>query len=348
MSPVNVLIVDDSPFIRKTLCRIIESDADLNVADVASNGKEAVEKVMTSNPDVITMDIMMPEMNGIEALKIIMEKKPTPVLMLSQYTRDGTELTLNALELGAMDFIDKSSTGIMDFFRLSNEIITKIKSIAGNKPLKLKAPLSSIQKCRGEERVDVVTIGTSTGGPSALQMVLPTFPKDIGFGVLVVQHMPHGFTGPLAKRLDSICDIEVKEAEDGDLVEPGVALVAPSGLHMTVKKLRNEGVRIRCRVKIDVEPMDVIHKPSVDVLLFSVVRYYGKRALAVIMTGMGADGAQGMKALREKGGMTLAQDRGTSTIFGMPKSAIEKGGIEKVVPITSMGEEIIKCVYNGQ
>lgn len=335
MPEIRVLIVDDSPFIRKALLRIFESEPSISVVGVARNGKEAVEKVVELGPDVITLDIMMPEMDGIETLKIIMETKPTPVLMLSQYTHEGTELTLNALELGAMDFVDKSTTGLMDFFGLAKEIISKVKAIMGQKPLRIASSSMALQDYKSRGLIDAVAIGTSTGGPPALQVLLPKFPKDISFGVLIVQHMPHGFTGPLAKRLDTMCQIHVKEAEEGDKIEPGIALIAPSGLHMKVRK--NQRL-----IRLDMEPLNTAHRPSADVLFQAVADSYGSRSIGVILTGMGSDGAKGIILMKEQGAVTLAQDEETSTIFGMPKVAIESGVIDKVLPITSIAEEIMK------
>lgn len=344
MPRVKVLIVDDSPFIRKALLRIFESEPDIEVSGVAKDGKEAVEKVIELEPDVITLDIMMPGIDGIETLKLIMEVKPTPVLMLSQYTHEGAELTLNALDLGAMDFIDKSSTGLMDFSGLAKEIISKIKAIAGSKPFKISTPSVALNKHSDKGIIDVVAIGTSTGGPPALQVLLPKFPRDISFGLLIVQHMPHGFTGPLSKRLDAMCDIHIKEAEDGDKIEQGIALIAPSGLHMTAKSMKRSESGIIGKIKLGVEPLDAIHRPSVDVLFRSVAESYGNRSLGAILTGMGSDGAKGIKLIKEQGGITLAQDRESSTIFGMPKVAIESGAIDKVVSINLMAEEIMKIV----
>ncbi|MDH4230774.1 MAG: chemotaxis response regulator protein-glutamate methylesterase [Nitrospirota bacterium] len=347
---IRVLIVDDSPFICKALTRIFEAEPATEVAGVAKDGKEAIEKALALNPDVITLDIMMPEMDGIETLKVLMKTKPTPVLMLSQFTRDGAEFTLSALELGAMDFIDKSATGLMDFYGLAKEITSKVKAIADSKLQKISALSPALPAYKGKGIIDVVAVGSSTGGPTALQMLLSKFPRDIGFAVLIVQHMPHGFTGPLARRLDSLCMVHVKEAESGDKIEPGVVLIAPSGLHLTAGPPRRAETAeehragIRCRVKLDVEPMDTVHRPSVDVLFSSVARRYGDRCMGVILTGMGSDGAVGMKSIKKAGGITIAQDRETSTIFGMPKVAIENNAVDKIVPITSMAEEILKAV----
>lgn len=338
MRKVRVLIVDDSSFVRKALLRIFESDPSIEVAGMAATGEEALEKIAELHPDVVTLDVIMPGMDGLDTLKIIMEERPTPVLMLSQLTKQGAELTLRALEMGALDFVDKSSTGMMDFLDLEREIVLKVKSLAGSNPVRIAARPGGLSAGDIRGVVDVVAIGASTGGPLALQMLLSKFPRDIGFTMLIVQHMPQGFTGPLARRLDVICDIGVKEAEDGDLIgRPGTALIAPAGLHMKVKRARET-----TRITLDIEPRDAMHRPSVDELFTSVAKCFGDRAIGVILTGMGADGAEGMRAIKEAGGFTLAQDEATSAIFGMPRVAIERGVADKVVPLTSMAEEIMK------
>ncbi len=344
MDKIKVLIVDDSSFVRKALARIFDAEQDIEIAGFAGDGREAIEKVMTLNPDVVTLDIMMPGMDGIETLRRIMEKKPTPVLMLSQHTHEGAELTLNALELGAMDFVDKSATGLMDIFGLGREIVSKVRAIAGSRPLRVHPAATRPASGGGKGLIDVVAIGTSTGGPSALQIVLPKFPKETAFGILVVQHMPPGFTGPLAKRLDSLCDIHIKEAEEGDTVEPGVALVAPSGFHMKAKKRRGSGDSpgTSCMIKLDTDPADAVHRPSIDVLFHSVAVNYGSRAIGIIMTGMGSDGVNGMKEIKEMGGFTIAQDEATSAIFGMPRVAIANNAVDKVLPVTSIAEEVLQ------
>ena len=332
---IKVLIVDDSPFVRKALLRIFDSEPSISVVGVARNGKEAIEKTLSLRPDVLTLDIMMPVVDGIETLKIIMEQCPLPVLVLSQFTHEGAELTLKALELGAMDFVDKSSKGLMDFLALAEEIIAKVKAIAHNEPKKLVYEPRVLSGYRSHGIVDVVAIGASTGGPPALEMILQKFPRDISFGVLIVQHMPKGFTATLAERLDSMCGIHVKEAEDREKIKPGTALIAPSGLHMKTRK----GSRA---IRLEGEPLNLIHRPSVDVLFQSVGEVYGERSMGVILTGMGSDGARGMGTIKEKGGITLAQDEETSVIFGMPKVAIKSGVVDKVVPLTEMAEEIME------
>ncbi len=265
-----------------------------------------------------------------------MERHPVAVLMLSQFTHEGAELTLKALELGAMDFVDKSTTGAMDFLALSREITSKVKAIAGHTPKRLLYEAVSAEGFRPRGIVDAVAIGASTGGPPALQMLLQKLPENIDFGVLIVQHMPKGFTGPLAERLNRLCPIKAKEAEDGDRVEPGLALIAPSGLHM--------GVSNPAKIKLSVEPLSLSHRPSVDVLFESVARAYGPRSIGVLLTGMGADGAKGLSAIKQAGGLTIAQDEATSTIFGMPKAAISSGAARKVLPVTEIADEILRNV----
>jgi two-component system, chemotaxis family, protein-glutamate methylesterase/glutaminase len=341
MDKIRILIVDDSSFVRKALLRIFDADPEIEVAGVASSGKDAIEKVLLLTPDVVTLDVNMPGMDGLETLRILMDKSPLPVLMLSQFTSEGAELTLKALEAGAMDFVDKSATGIMDFFDLAREITSKVKSISGGKPVRIEKQGRAIRAGKGKGLVDVIAIGTSTGGPLALQMLLPKFPSDIDFSILIVQHMPPGFTAPLAKRLEMLCDITVKEAEDCEVLRPGVALIAPAGLHMTVTKVGSPEFGIQRRMSLSTEPANELHRPSIDVLFNSVAKLYGKRSVGVILTGMGSDGVNGLKTVKEAGGFTIAQDEATSAIFGMPRVAIESNIIDKVLPITEIGEEIL-------
>jgi two-component system chemotaxis response regulator CheB len=342
MDKIKVLIVDDSSFVRKALLRIFEAEPDIEVAGVAMSGKEALEKVTLLNPDVLTLDINMPGMDGLETLKILMESHPMPVLMLSQFTKQGAELTLRALESGAMDFVDKSAAGLMDFFDLAREIVVKVRSIAGSKPLRIGKHAEVLSSGKGRGLADIVAIGASTGGPLALQMLLPKFPGDINFAIMVVQHMPQGFTAPLAKRLDSLCEIRVKEAEEGDVIKPGVSLIAPAGLHMTVRKVQSRQFGVQNKVMLGVNPPGELHKPSVDVLLASVAREYGGRSIGVVLTGMGSDGAKGLGAIKKEGGFTIAQDEASSAIFGMPRVAIETNAVDKILPITSIAEEILR------
>ncbi len=338
MKKVSVLVVDDSSFVRKALLRIFQGDPEIDVVGLARSGKEAIEQFVALKPDVITLDIIMPEMDGLETLKRIMDIQPTPVLMLSQLTKQGADLTLKALELGAMDFVDKSSAGLIDIFDLAREIITKVKTLSGSRPVRIAhAPIAAMSDSP-RHLIDVVAIGASTGGPLALQVLLSKFPKHINFTVLIVQHMPHGFTAPLAKRLDSVCDILVKEAEEGETIAPGAAYIAPAGLHMTVRRASSG----RSRIALDLEPIDELHKPSINVLFSSVAGRFGGRSIGVILTGMGSDGVGGLRTLKEKGSFTIAQDESTSAMFGMPRVAAENKVIDLVLPVTSIAEEILR------
>lgn len=337
LNPIRVLIVDDSLFVRKALMRVFSSDPAIEVAGVAMNGKEAFKKALELAPDVITLDVMMPVMDGLEALRAIMEMRPVPVLMLSQFTREGGELTLKALELGAMDFVDKSSASLMDFQLLAEEILVKIKTISRHKPKRLVPDGAPAKPYTPSGNIDAVAIGASTGGPPALQMILQKMPADIGFAIVVAQHMPKGFTGTLATRLDLVCDIRVKEAQDGDRMEPGTAYIAPSGIH--TKLAKGKGGRI---IKLDPDPEELVHKPSVDVLFRSVAETYANRSIAVVLTGMGSDGAKGLPLVKKKGGITIAQDEGTSVIFGMPRAAAETGRLDEILPVTEIADRILE------
>lgn len=341
MKKIRVLVVDDSPFVRKALQQMLSEDADIKVVGAAQSGKEALERVERLAPDVITLDVMMPEMDGLETLKILMDRSPVPVLMLSQFTKEGADLTMKALESGAMDFIDKSAPGAGDIYDLAVLVREKVKSIAGSKPVRI-APESSVLRTNIYRNLaDVVAIGASTGGPLALHVLLTKFPRDIAFSILVVQHMPAGFTAPLAERINGSSQISVKEARDGDRLQPGVAYIAPAGLHMTVKRARHADGDTS-RISLSMEPVGELHRPSINVLLSSVAKNYGERAIGVLLTGMGSDGARGLKAVRDAGGYTIAQDEETSAIFGMPKAAIELGAAQSVHPITSIAEVVLR------
>ncbi len=355
MKKIRVLIVDDSVFVRKAVMRMLSLAPDIEVVDTATDGREAVQKAALLRPDVITMDVQMAGMDGLTALERIMRESPTRVLMLSSLTREGAETTIRALELGAVDFIDKArAESAMDITLLGNELIDKVRTIAGVDVEKVKASQSSAAGAglQAEQatslsgpvrtktgRVDVVAIGTSTGGPPALQSIIPRLPADFPAGVVIVQHMPPGFTRTLAERLNSQSRLEVSEAEEGDLLRPGRVLVAPAGRHFYLKK-RNS----KYTVHLSDKPSDSLHRPSVDIMMESAAKACGSQVLGVLLTGMGSDGARGMKAIKEAGGMTIAESEETCIVFGMPKSAIEEGVVDKVVPLHEMANELLKRV----
>lgn len=342
---IRVLVVDDSAFMRKALTRMLGSDPMIRVVDTASDGLEGYEKTRALRPDVVTLDVKMPGMNGLTALRKIMSDCPTPVLMLSSLTAEGGDVTLMALDMGAVDFIDKSSArSAMDILSIAGELISKVKAIAGvdvAKVVRLEPPPERPERPKTEApavrgRYDVIAIGTSTGGPPALQSILSAMPADLPVPVLVVQHMPPGFTASLAKRLDSLSRMEISEAVDGDQARPGRCLIAPSGLHMMLKK-DHDGLS----VSLSKSPDGLLHRPSVDVLMNSVAKITGGRSLAVILTGMGSDGAKGIKAIRDAGGRTIAQDEDTCVVYGMPRVAVEMGGVDKSLRIEHIPTAIL-------
>jgi two-component system chemotaxis response regulator CheB len=341
---IRVLIVDDSAFVRRALERILGAAPDINVVGTAADGVEGVEQVKALRPDVVTLDIKMPRMSGLEALRHIMEEAPVPVLLLSSLTSEGADITLRGLELGAMDFVDKSNAqGHMNLGSLADELIAKIRALAGVPLARLKARRAAEvglapEPEPHERNIEIVAIGTSTGGPTALQAIIPRLPENLAAPILVVQHMPVGFTRSLAERLNARSLVAVHEAEDGEVVTPGKVYIAPAGMHMKVRR------RGTARIWLDEEPRAALHRPSVDVLMTSVAHSYGARSMGIVLTGMGADGVEGLRAIHAAGGMTLAESQETCVIYGMPKSAVEAGVVNKSVPLTRMADEILQAV----
>lgn len=342
---IRVLVVDDSAFVRQALTRMLGSSPDMEVVGVAVDGRDGLEKVQALKPDVVTLDIQMPRMGGLEALERIMTLCPVPVLLLSSQTREGAEVTLRGLELGAMDFVDKSSVqGAMNLLSLAEELRAKVRALASVPPerihgLILQAEQRLAAPAPHTRKAAVVAIGTSTGGPPALQAIIPRLPEGLDSAILVVQHMPVGFTRSLAERLDARSALRVREADDGEAVVPGQVLIAPAGRHMKVKK---RGGSIK--VWLDDEPRSALHRPSADVLMTSVAKAYGSQALGVILTGMGSDGVEGLRAIRQAGGRTLAESEETCVIYGMPKAAVEAGVVDRTAPLTRMADEIVAAV----
>ena len=344
---IRVLIVDDSPFVRRALTRMLQTAPDIEVVGVGVDGAEAIEKVRSLKPDVVTLDIQMPRMDGLEALQRIMAETPVPVLLLSSLTREGANVTMRGLELGAMDFVDKSSVqGNMNLLGLAEELRTKVRAVAGVAPGKLGTPAWALSQGHAitpppphPRRAEIVVIGTSTGGPPALQAIIPRLPEGFGAAVLVIQHMPVGFTRSLADRLASRSAVPVREAEDGDIVSPGTTLIAPAGLHL---KLKRRGGDVK--VWLDEEPRASLHRPSVDVVMSSVAKFYGPSALAILLTGMGSDGVEGMRAIRAAGGKTYAESEESCVIYGMPKAAVEAGVVDRSFPLGRMADEIVGAV----
>ncbi|HAS72870.1 MAG TPA: chemotaxis response regulator protein-glutamate methylesterase [Clostridiales bacterium UBA8960] len=349
---IRVLVVDDSAFMRKVIADMISSDPGMEVVAVARNGEEALQMIVDHKPDVVTMDIEMPKMDGLTALKQIMENSPMPVIMLSSLTKSGAVETLKALDYGAFDFITKPTSLVkVSTPEVKEELLSKIKiasrtkiakplsahkivSVSHMRPVIERKPYSGSTKFK-----KLIAIGTSTGGPRALQDVIPYLPKDIDAGILIVQHMPPGFTKSLAERLDSMSQIRVKEAEDGDVINAGIAYLAPGDSHLKVTKQGGQFV-----IKLDSGDRVSGHKPSVDAMMYSIVELQEKNVIGVIMTGMGADGADGVSKLKANRGYVIAQDEESCVVFGMPKSAIKLGVVDKVVSLSNIANEIVKAM----
>ena len=345
-----VLVVDDSAFARIVISREISSDPEIEVVGVAVDGIDAIEKVKNLRPDVVTLDIEMPRMDGLTTLKRIMVEHPTPVIVLSRLTVEDAETTIQALEAGAIDFVPKSPLANSGRVSLpTGRLIEKIKLAAkvdvrrmglmakrnrlremnGNR---LKRDLSGMGGCSLPQKV--VIIGSSTGGPKALCELVPDLPADLPASLLIVQHMPAGFTKSLAKRLDQLAQMRVKEAEAGDSIEPGRALVAPGGYHLVVNS----------DYTVSLSSMPPKHglRPAVDVTMEAAARAYGSSCIGVVLTGMGCDGRDGAVTISRSGGGVIVQDEATSVIYGMPRSVIESGRANKVVPLPEIARQIVE------
>jgi len=343
--PVKVLVVDDSAFMRRVIIDILQNDPGIQVVGYARNGEEALEKCARFKPQVVTLDVEMPVMDGLATVEALMAQSPVPVVMLLALTTSEAEVTIRALELGAVDFVLKPARR-EDMKTLAGILPEKIKAAALVPAGKLRhggagfkiPPSPYILPRTG--RMEIVAIGTSTGGPSALRNVITALPANLPAGVVVVQHMPPGFTGPLARRLNELAFLEVREATAGDVIKPGLVLIAPAGRQMLLEHCAG---RVQVRLT-DQTGIATFFKPSVDALFLSVAREYGARSLGVILTGMGNDGVRGLRAIKERGGRVLAQDETSSIVFGMPKAAIEAGVTDKVVTLPQMAAEIVAAV----
>ncbi|MCK6438312.1 protein-glutamate methylesterase/protein-glutamine glutaminase [Rivihabitans pingtungensis] len=351
---IRVLVVDDSAVVRQVVTQTLSSDPGIEVIGAALDPVFALEKMKTNWPDVIVLDLEMPRMDGLTFLRRIMTERPTPVVICSSLAEKGAQVALDALAAGAVSIITKPKVGLKSFLDgAANDIIQAVKAAAHSRPgRRASAAVTSLSPSPslsadvilpaahnasaplGRTTDRLVAIGTSTGGTQALEAVLTALPVDTP-GVVVVQHMPEKFTAMFAQRLNSLCKIEVREARSGDRVLPGLALIAPGGRHMMVKRNGAQYV-----VDVVDGPLVNRHKPSVDVLFRSVAKCAGHNALGIIMTGMGDDGARGLKEMRDAGAHTLAEDESTCVVFGMPKEAIRLGGAAEVLPLTRMAEGI--------
>ena len=355
---IRVLIIDDSATVRQTLAGILESDPQIEVIGVASDPFVAAKRIRDEIPDVITLDVEMPRMDGITFLRKLMAQHPVPVVMCSSLVEAGSETLLQALEAGAVDIVLKPKLGVAEGLMESRiRICDAVKAAAGARvagarrpPVTLPRPHHEPEKkltadamlppptgkAMAKTTESIICIGASTGGTEALREVLEALPLDSP-GIVVVQHMPEKFTASFAKRLDSLCAVSVKEAEDGDTVLRGRVLIAPGNKHTILER---SGARYYVSVKDG--PLVTRHRPSVDVLFRSAARSAGSNAVGVIMTGMGDDGARGMSEMKQAGAFTIAQDEATSIVFGMPKEAIALGCVDRVAPLQALAKEILK------
>jgi two-component system chemotaxis response regulator CheB len=348
MADIRVLVVDDSAFMRVMVSKLLSQDPALEVVGLARDGEEALAQVQALHPDVITLDVEMPRMGGLEFLSRLMAWRPTPVVMLSSLTQVGAKITVEALTLGAVDFVPKPDQATA-IHQVANELIAKVKRASGAKVAPIlswresgRSQPSSNSACLARTTRQaaswdrVLVIGASTGGPRALRYVLSALPGDLPVAVMIVQHMPPGFTHSLAHHLDQCSALQVREAAMGDRLERGVALVAPGGYHMIPDR---DGV-----IRLDQGPTVNGVRPSVDVTLLSTAAIYGDRVIAVVLTGMGHDGTDGARAIKRSKGVVLAEHESTCVVYGMPRSVIEAGLADEVVPLDQMAEAIIRCL----
>ncbi len=328
------MIVDDSLFMRAAIAKTLATGA-FEIVGQAKDGRDALAQLGRVAPDVITMDFNMPGMNGVEVVRAVMAQRPTPVVMFSAHTRQGAKETFDALAAGAVDFVTKPAGEVStDISRIADELKAKVLAAASARPRAMAAPLGRIGSS-GISRASLAgglprlcVIAVSTGGPAALSELIPALPADLRCAVVVVQHMPAGFTGALAERLHAASAVAVKEAATGDRPLPGTVLLAPGDLHLEIDD--------RGMVVLTEGPLVNGCRPAADVTMLSVVKVYGRRSLGIVLTGMGKDGAAGALAIKRAEGKTCAQDQATSVIFGMPKAAVELGGIDEVLPLAEI------------
>lgn len=363
---IEVLVVDDSAFMRKMITDLLESNPAINVVGTARDGCDALDKIKELKPDLITLDIEMPNLDGLATLERIIEDYDIPVIMLSSLTQEGAEQTVKALEMGAFDFISKPSGSIsLDLHKIKDQLLEKVIAAASNKgrisrsrergivartsptttktietSISKEAPVKTRAKSLSTSVNTIVAIGTSTGGPRALQTVLTKLPADLAAPIVIVQHMPRGFTKSLADRLDSICAINVKEAENGMILENATAYIAPGGHQMSIV---HDGSNYKIITDAGAAQYSG-HKPSVDFMFNSIAELKVKNLISVIMTGMGGDGAKGLVKLKERQVYAIAEDESTCVVFGMPRVAIQTGLVDLVVPNDMIAEKIVERI----
>jgi two-component system chemotaxis response regulator CheB len=343
---VSVLVVDDSAYSRQAIKGMLETDPDIGVVEIATDGMDAMSKAMKLKPDIITLDLEMPEMDGFSFLRWVMQQMPVPVIMVSSHADSKT--VFKALELGAVDFVEKpSKRATVELMKIEKDLLAKVKGIQkmnmdvlGRNLRFMEQRSKEAQKDRVlEAKIELVAIGTSTGGPPALQFILQDLPPDFSSGIVISQHMPKGFTKPMSERLDEIVTLHVKEAEEGEVVREGAALVCPGGYHMSLNK---RGGKVRVALK-EASLKDK-YVPSVDVMMKSAADIYGSRMMGVVLTGMGNDGKKGMVEVQAKGGLTIAESDETAVVYGMPAEVVKAGAAKRVLPLYNIPRELLKHV----
>lgn len=345
-----VLIVDDSAFMRTALARMIASEPDMEVAGTACCAHDALEKIASLDPEVVTLDVSMPGMDGLGVLRRVMAQCPRPVIMVSAATERDAETTFAALSAGAFDCVPKQlSPSSLEISHIRADLIAKIRSAAQSHRSRSAAraekkppqSISVLQLTSGSAAPAIVAIGISTGGPRALEQIMPRFPAALPVPILIVQHMPVGFTRSFAERLNKLSALKVCEGSHRELIRSGAAYIAPAGLQMRVARRLSDAKVI---LNIEHHPKDAEHTPSVDVMMNSVAQIFGDRAVGVIMTGMGSDGLEGMTAISREGGLTIGQDEASCLVYGMPRACAERGVLSRVVPLTDIPTHIVHAV----
>jgi two-component system chemotaxis response regulator CheB len=348
----SVLIVDDSAFMRTALTRMIAAEPDIAVVGTAWSGEDALAKIASLNPDVVTLDVEMPGMGGLEALRAIMATCPRPVIMVSSVTLKEAHVTFDCLSAGAFDYVPKQmSSASLEISHIRTDLLAKIRgavhsrrSIPSPASRKPPRPASSGDEEDFSISPAIVAIGTSTGGPKALQEILPLLPKDFPVPIVIVQHTPPGFTQPFAQRLDSLCSVSVREAVHHDSLQPGVVYIAPAGRAITIER----PTQMRALISLDAAPGQHLHTPSADILMKSVATNYGSFSMGIILTGMGSDGAQGMKAIYDVGGFTIGQDEDSCAVYSMPRACAELGILKRVLPLSQIPKRILQATRYRQ
>lgn len=343
---LRVLVVDDSAYVRKAIKQMLSRSPFIEVVGVARDGQEALEMVEQLKPDVVTCDLIMPVMDGVGFVKEQMSRRPVPIVVVS-IANEGSELALTALDLGAVDFAQKpTALATEKIFEVSDELIEKVKAAAGvpmarlqtlidRQPPQVSAPQSSQAGV-----IDIVVLGISTGGPQALKYLIPQLPADLPVPIVIVMHMPVGYTEMYAQKLNEMTELKVGEAREGEPVQPGSALIAPAGRHLTLRRQANGEVVTH----LDARPFDAPHRPSVDVLFQSAAEVFGNRTLGIVMTGMGSDGKQGAAWIKSQGGLIFTEAEQSCVVYGMPLSVVEAGLSDKSIPLEQMAQSILEVI----